>query len=412
MDIKVPPLAENVEMGTIVNVLVKEGDVVKKDQPVVEIETAKAVAPIASPTAGRVSKVHVKAGDEVPVGRTLVTVSENGASLKESIAPKADPKKVQKVEELVGEESEEVSTTPVAASPSIRKLARQLGINLARVKGSAHGGRITMEDLKAYIAKIQKRAEVPAKATAGKPALQSIDFSKWGPVSKKKISPLRKTIAQHMSDIWSTVPHVTQFDDADITTLLDYKKKYDAAYEAKGGNLTVTSFAIKAAVTALKKFPVLNSSLDESTDELVSKEYWHIGVAVDTEAGLIVPVLRDADKKSLLRISVELNQLAERTRQRKVSIEELQGSTFTISNLGGIGGAHFTPIIHKPNVAILGIGRGAKKPVFKNNQWEARIILPVALSYDHRVVDGADGARFIRAFVEALEQIPESDVKV
>jgi len=406
MDIKVPPLAENVEMGTIVNVLVNEGDVVKKDQPVVEIETAKAVAPIPSPTAGRVVKVHVKAGDEVPVGRTLVTVSENGASGKESAAPK----KVQKVEEPAEEESEETSSASVAASPSIRKLARQLGINLARVKGTAHGGRITTEDLKAYIARLQKKSAQAGRPE--KPALQSIDFSKWGPVSKKKISPLRRTIAEHMSDVWSTVPHVTQFDDADITTLMDYRKKYDAAYEAKGGNLTVTSFAIKAAVTALKRFPVLNSSLDESSDEIVSKEYWHIGIAVDTEAGLIVPVLRDADKKSLLQISVELNQLAERTRQRKVSLEELQGSSFTISNLGSIGGAHFTPIINKPNVAILGIGRGAKKPVFKNNQWEARIILPVALSYDHRVVDGADGARFIRAFVEALEQIPESEVKV
>ena len=419
MEIKVPHLAENVEMGTIVNILVQEGDTVKKDQPLVEIETAKAVAPIPSPIAGRVLKIHVKTGDEVPVGKTLVTVAENGAAPESSLAKFASKKSKKDADPIPAEdESEEIEELPetainasVAASPSIRKMARQLGIDLARVKGTANGGRITMEDLKAHILKLQKRSLAPGAKTE-KPAPQSIDFSKWGPVTRKKISSLRKTIGRHMSDVWATVPHVTQFDDADITALMDYRKKYGAAYESKGGHLTVTAFAIKAAVSALKKFPLLNASLDEAADELVYKEYYHIGVAVDTEAGLIVPVIRDADKKNMLQISVELNQIAERTRQRKISIEELQGSSFTISNLGGIGGSHFTPIINKPNVAILGIGRGETKPVWMNNKWEPRVLLPLAFSYDHRVVDGADGSRFIRAFVEALQQIPESDVKV
>ncbi|MBI4430503.1 MAG: 2-oxo acid dehydrogenase subunit E2 [Candidatus Omnitrophica bacterium] len=425
MEIKVPHLAENVENGTIVSILVQEGDVVKKDQPVVEIETAKAVAPIPSPVAGRVARIHVKTGEEVPVGKTLVTVAEDGVSAAKEKTPveKATLKKIKKpaqemAEESPVEEAPEAQTAdsgiPPAAPPSVRKVARQLGIDLRQVGGSERGGRITLNDVKAYIAKLQKRAEAGAGVVPAKPAghaVQSIDFSKWGPVTRKKLSSLRKTIGQRVTESWNTIPHVTQFDEADITKLMEYRKKYGEAYETRKGHLTITSFAIKAAVTALKKFPLVNSSLDEAADEVVYKEYFHIGIAVDTEAGLIVPVIRDADKKSLLQISVELDQLAERTRRRKVSLEELEGASFTISNLGGIGSAHFTPIVNKPNVAILGIGRGGPKPVFVNNKLEARILLPLALSYDHRVVDGADGARFIRAFVEALEQIPESDVR-
>jgi pyruvate dehydrogenase E2 component (dihydrolipoamide acetyltransferase) len=234
---------------------------------------------------------------------------------------------------------------------------------------------------------------------AARRAPESIDFSKWGPVEAKPLTPLRQKIAEKMTESWTTIPHVTQFDEADITALMALRKKYAPAYEKKGATLTLTSFILKAVVTALKKFPTVNSSLDEALQKLVEKKYYHIGVAVDTEQGLIVPVLRDVDKKTLLQVSKELGELAEKTRQRKVSLDELKGGTFTVSNLGGIGGSHFTPIVNKPEVAILGVGRGAGK-------------LPLSLSYDHRVIDGAVGARFIRAVAEALENFKEDEVKI
>jgi pyruvate dehydrogenase E2 component (dihydrolipoamide acetyltransferase) len=239
-----------------------------------------------------------------------------------------------------------------------------------------------------------------------------MDFSKWGSVTKKPLSPLRQVIARRMTENWNSIPHVTQFDEADITGLLALRKKYVEAYEKKGVRLTVTSFVLKAVADTLKKHPFFNSSLDESTQEIVLKEYVHIGVAVDTEAGLIVPVLRDADKKDLVQLSKDLEELATKARERKVSGEELKGGTFTISNQGGIGGGHFTPIINKPEVAILGLGKGATKAVVRENKIEPRTILPVALSYDHRVIDGGGAARFIVDLVKAIENFDESLVKV
>jgi pyruvate dehydrogenase E2 component (dihydrolipoamide acetyltransferase) len=226
------------------------------------------------------------------------------------------------------------------------------------------------------------------------------------------LSSLRKTIGEKITETWTTVPHVTQFDEADITELTVMRKKYAPAYEKKGAKLTVAPFALNAVIGPLKQYPQFNASFDEATSELVLKQYYHIGVAVDTEQGLIVPVVRDVDKKSLLELALELQQLAERARSRKVSLDELKGNSFTISNLGGIGGAHFTPIINRPDVAILGIGRGALKPVVRDGKIEPRMMLPLALSYDHRVIDGADGARFVRAVVEAFEQFKEADVKI
>jgi pyruvate dehydrogenase E2 component (dihydrolipoamide acetyltransferase) len=243
-----------------------------------------------------------------------------------------------------------------------------------------------------------------------------VDFSKWGPVERKPATSLRRKIGEKMSESWTTIPHVTQFDEADITALMELRKKYSAAYEKKGAKLTVTHFIMKAVVAALKKYPAFNASLDESSGEIVFKKYFHLGVAVDTEQGLIVPVLRDADKKSLFELAKELDALAEKTRQRKVSIEELKGGSFTISNLGSIGGQYFTPIINKPEVAILGVSRGVLKPVvvkLKTKEVvEARLMMPLALSYDHRVVDGADGARFMRTLVEALQNFEEKEVKL
>jgi len=265
-----------------------------------------------------------------------------------------------------------------------------------------------------YIQHLQQIADAPRPVSEKieKPALKEIDFSRWGSIEKKRMSSLRRTVGQRMYDSWSTIPHITQMDEADITDLLALRKKYAAAFEKKGAYLTLTPFALRAAVAALKKYPIFNSSMDEATGEIVYKDYFHLGVAVDTEAGLIVPVLRDVDKKRLWDLAVELNELVEKTRQRKVSLEELQGGTFTISNQGGIGGGHFTPIINKPEVAVLGLGRGILKPVVKKAKVETRMMLPLCLSYDHRVIDGADAVRFMMELVQALENFKDADLKL
>ncbi len=419
MDIRVPRLGEGAESGTVVSVLVKEGDKIGKDQILIELENEKAVAPIPSSHAGTVSKVYVKVGDKVSVGQSIISLTESGAgAVSGAVAMQAPESKAPQSSSVAPAEYvyESKSGFPPPASPSIRKMAQEIGLDLAKVKGSEHGGRITLEDIKAYVHSLQRTAftakEMPASSFKAAPAQESIDFSKWGPVSKKPFSSLRQKISQKMTESWTTIPHVTQFDEADITALMALRKKYTAKYEKKGANLTLTSFVLKAVVGALKKFQVFNASLDEKTQELVYKEYYHLGIAVDTEQGLIVPVLRDVDKKKLLDLSKELAALAEKTRQRKVSLEELKGGTFTISNLGGIGGTYFTPIINKPEVAILGVGRGVLRPVYKKEKAAPSLMLPLALSYDHRVIDGAAGARFIRAVAEALENFSEKDVKI
>jgi pyruvate dehydrogenase E2 component (dihydrolipoamide acetyltransferase) len=272
-----------------------------------------------------------------------------------------------------------------------------------------------MADLRAYIQRLQKLASQqkgPAAAAPAKPAAPQIDFSKWGRVTKKKLSPLREVIARRMWENWNAVPHVTQFDEVDITGLLALRKKYVAAYEKKGARLTVTSFVLKAVVDMLKKHPIFNCSLDEVAQEIVFKEYYHLGIAVDTEAGLIVPVIRDADKKNLVELSKALEELAAKARDRKVTAEEMKGGTFTISNQGGIGGGHFTPIVNKPEVAILGLGRAAAKPVAREGKVEIRTLMPLGLSYDHRVIDGGAAARFVTDLVRALEDFPEGEVKI
>jgi len=427
MDVKLPRLGEGADSGTVVNLFVKEGDQIAKDQPVLELENEKAVATIPSTATGTVAKVFVKAGDKISVGQKLLSVSESGATptaakpagaakpATKAAAPEPEPEP-EPEEETSAEDSESIekSNAAVAASPVIRKLARDLGIDLARVRGSARGGRVTMEDLRGYIQRLKKLA-AQSKAAAGaqaKPAAESIDFSKWGSVTKKPLSPLRQVIARRMTENWNAIPHVTQFDDADITGILALRKKYVAAYEKKGARLTVTTFILKAVAETLKKHPTLNSSLDEVTQEIILKEYVHLGIAVDTEAGLIVPVLRDADKKDLAQLSKELEELATKARERKVSGEELKGGSFTISNQGGIGGAHFTPIVNKPEVAILGLGKGAAKAVVREAKIESRMMLPVALSYDHRVIDGGVAARFIVDLVKAIENFDEKLVKM
>lgn len=430
MDVKLPNLGEGADTGTVVNVFVKEGDKIEKDQPLLELENEKAVATIPSSASGVVAKLYIKSGDKISVGQRIISITEGGNGAPPAAKPSREPARPQavqaapqvveelpEVEEAAGaEEPIAPSNGAVAAAPSIRRMADELGIDLGRIRGSERGGRIVLADVRAYIQKLIRAAQQPkagaAAPSAAKPAAEKIDFSKWGEISKKPMSPLRKVISRRMVENWNAIPHVTQFDEADITSLLEMRKKYVGAYEQKGARLTVTSFVLKAVVAALKKHPIFNSSLDEVSEEIVYKEYYHIGIAVDTEAGLIVPVIRDVDKKSLVDVSKELEELAKKARDRKVSAEELKGGTFTISNQGGIGGAQFTPIVNKPEVAILGLGKGALKPVVRNKLIEPRMMLPIGLSYDHRVIDGAAAARFTVELLQAIENFNESEVKI
>ena len=422
MDFKLPKLGEGADYGTVVNLFVKEGDTVAKDQTILELESEKAVASIPSTVAGVVTKVYVKQGDKISVGARIFAVGAAGAA-----APAAEPEPVTasapsakaaaSPAAFQAEDVSDLSPSGVApaASPSVRKIASDLGIELNRVRGGGRGGRIELSDLKNYIARLQKLALAPksvAEAGPAKPVLESIDFSKWGPVLKKSVTPLRKTIARRMTENWNAIPHVTQFDEADITGLLELRKKYVAAYEQKGAKLTVTVLVLKAVADALRKHPIFNSSLDEVTDEVVIKEYIHIGIAVDTEAGLIVPVIRDVNKKSLFQLSKELEEVGTKARERKVTGEDLKGGSFTISNQGAIGGGHFTPIVNKPEVAILGLGKGAVKPVVREGKIETRTLLPISISYDHRVIDGGNAARFTVDLVSAIQNIAEADVKL
>ncbi|MCX7722717.1 MAG: 2-oxo acid dehydrogenase subunit E2 [Verrucomicrobiae bacterium] len=439
MDVKLPQLGEGVDSAVVVGVLVKEGDTVAKDQPLLELESEKAIATLPSPGAGVVTKLHVKQGDKVTVGQILVTLGhaagagapapqpapaapaaalaapelEDAAVAAPEPEPQVEPESVAAVAEPAEEAVPPRVAAPVAP-PSIRKLALELGIDLTRVRGTGPGGRIGMADLRAYIQRLQKAAEKPKPAPA-KPAPTApaqIDFAKWGPVSRQPLTPLRQVIARRMLENWTSIPHVTQFDEADLTVVNQLRAKYDPVYKQRGARLTPTVFLIKAVAAMLRKYPVFNSSLDEARQELVLKQYVHIGIAVDTEHGLIVPVLRDADKKTMLELALELEQLVQRTRERKVSGDELKGGTFTISNQGAIGSAHFTPIINKPEVAILGVGRGALKPVVRDGKIELRQMLPLALSYDHRVIDGGMAARFMVDLVKAIEQFEEQNLSV
>jgi len=435
MDVKLPKLGEGADSGVVVNVFVKEGDTVAKDQPVLELENEKAVASIPSTAAGVVGKVFVKAGDRISVGQRLISVEGAAgapapattaapapaaapAPKRAAVRPAAAPEPEAVEEELEEDADVNPGVTPVA-SPSVRKVARELGINLAKIHGSESGGRIVMGDVKAYIQRLIARASVKARPAAtaapaapAKPVPVSIDFSQWGPVIKKSITPLRQVIARRMLENWNAIPHVTQFDNIDFTKLNELRKKYAAAYEAQGSKLTLTPLVLKGIVEALKKHPIFNSSLDEATNEIVIKEYYHLGIAVDTEQGLIVPVIRDVDKKSVLEIAKELEVLAAKARDRKVTGDELKGGTFTISNQGAIGGAHFTPIVNKPEVAILGLGRGALQPVVREGKVEIRLMTPIGLSYDHRVIDGGSAARFTVDLIAALQDFKEETVKI
>ena len=422
IEFKVPDLGENIESADVINVLVKVGDLISKDQGVIEIETDKATVEVPSSVAGKIVDVIVKIGDKVKVGDVLIKVESAVAvtpSKKEVVEAKEEPAKkpvqttTEKVELPKGELTElkpgERDDQPpilrgsAPAAPSVRRIARELGVDINKVPGSGEGGRISMDDVKAYVKKIMEGKAEAVGVGVKKEALP--DFTKYGEIERVAMNKIRAKTATHLSYAWSVIPHVTQFDKTDITEFEKDRKELSKKVEEHGAKLTVTGILIKIIAEGMKKFPQFNTSIDMDSKEIIYKKYINIGVAVDTEYGLLVPVIKNADKKNLIDISVELNTLAAKARDKKLSLEEMQGGCFTITNLGGIGGTYFTPIINSPEVAILGVSRGNYEPVYsKDGKFEPRLMLPLSLSYDHRIIDGADAIRFLRWVCEALEE--------
>ena len=537
-DFTLPELGENITSGDVLRVLVKPGDQLAKEQPVVELETDKATIEVPSSVEGKISAVNVKQGDKVKVGQVILSVAdsagqESGTEKQEGrkaerqeskdgrqegekeqqeggkekqeggkerqeggkeraegrkekqaeVAPKqtdvqrpdakaeqaekteavgantaakvpsgepgleqhvegarretaadkagtrraaaepADedepaetPQRSQKEEpQPRGQKVVDISrgarqpaesaaapeTPPAPAAPSVRRMARELGVDINEVPGSGPAGRISVDDVKAHAKRI-----VASPGRGGAPAVALPDFTRFGEIDRQPMRAVRRKTAENLSAAWQTIPHVTQFDLADITALEELRKKYAKQVEAAGGNLTVTAIAVKVVAAALRVFPQFNASIDLTADEIILKKYVHVGVAVDTDRGLLVPVIRNADQKNIVQLAVELAQLSEKARTRKIALEEMQGGCFSISNLGGIGGTYFTPIVNAPEVAILGISRARVEPVFQKDtgQFAPRTMLPLSLSYDHRAIDGADGIRFLRWVAEALEQ--------
>jgi pyruvate dehydrogenase E2 component (dihydrolipoamide acetyltransferase) len=427
-EFKVPELGESVAGGDVTRVLVKVGDVIVRDQAVLELETDKATVEVPSSVAGRVTEIRVKQGDKIKVG-AVVFIVEDGAGgvaapeedrpTRSSSAPvleqpakvvsmaarhAPEPAKPVKAEASGPVKPTRAPNSPAApASPSVRRLAREIGVDIHEVHGSGPHGRISDEDVKEHARRLLTSTET-TPAGAVRPSAPLPDFERWGAVERQPMSNVRRTTSDRLSHAWNTIPHVTQFDKADITAMEELRKKYREQVHAAGGNLTVTAMLVKVIATAVKQFPQFNASLDPQAEEIVYKKYVHVGVAVDTERGLLVPVVRHADQKNITQISIDVHQAAERARARKLTLEEMSGGSITISNLGGIGGTYFTPIVNWPEVAILGVSRGILEPVWRNGAFEPRQLLPLSLSYDHRAIDGADAMRFLRWVVEAIEQ--------
>lgn len=427
-----PELGEGIEEGDVIQILVAVGEHITKDQPIIELETDKAVIEVPAPVAGEVQAIHIAAGDKAKVGQLLLSVEtaeHEGTSESATIPSQAEPvppakaaispasaadtgKSASQAEQLAAAQPEvpvlqddAVQTQDqgltAAAPPSVRRLAREIGVDINRVTGTGIAGRIGEDDVKRYARQLLAAQQGAPPATPSG-AAQLPDFSHWGPIERQSMTNVRRLTAQTMFRAWNTIPHVTQFGKADITELEQMRQRYADRAIALGGKLTVTAVLLKAVVATLKRFPQFNASLDMDKHEIIYKHYYHIGVAVDTERGLLVPVIRDVDRKSMLDLAVELSAISERTRERKISLDEMQGGTFTITNLGGLGAMPFTPIINPPEVAILGVARSTLEPFYRDQTFEPRRMLPLALSYDHRLVDGADGARFMQMLTAIL----------
>jgi len=409
-----PDLGEGLTEAEIIAVLVREGDVIKEDAPLLEVETDKAQVEIPSPIAGRVEQIHVQPGQTVKVGTVLVTFSDDGAATGSAPVAAAAPRGAPARSAAPPPPASPSPTAgPVAATPATRRLARELGVDLKTVRGTGPGGRVLDADVRAA-ASGPRAAPPPAKpATPAGPAkpLASVGleapplprFEQWGQVERTPLSHLRRTIAERMTLSATLIPHVTHFDRADITDLDAIITRSLEGARAKGVTLTLTGFILKAAALALRGHPQFNATLDPAAGELILKRYHHLGVAVATDRGLIVPVLRDVDQKPVLEIARELAALAQRVREGKATLEDLRGGSFTITNIGALGGTAAVPIINYPEVAILGVARARLEPVVRQGQIVPRLLLPLTLTFDHRVADGADGARFAAEIVSRLE---------
>jgi len=436
VDIRIPDISENVESGKVVSVLVKVGDTVDVDDVLIELETEKAVVEIPSTVAGIISELFAEEGEEKNVGEVIARIDIAVEAPKDDPSADVDSAETAKTSQPIEEQTritapdtpeteqppetrppvrkearpavpEEKPSPPepvavVPASPSIRRLARELGVDVTAVSGSGPRGRITEADVKAHVRQTAGVGGTVAAAFTGEPTLP--DFSRWGDIETVELPTVRRVVAESVTTSWHTIPHVTQFDRADITSLEEFIEKNAKKAASKGVKLTVTAILVRVCAEALKQFPRFNASMDMTNRQIVYKNYRHIGIAVDTENGLLVPVLRNADEKGILDIAGEIADIAERARSRKVKPDELEGGTFTLSNQGGIGGTNFTPVVLWPQVAILGVSRSSIEPVMINGNFEPRTILPLSLSYDHRMIDGADAARFMRWICDSLEQ--------
>ena len=415
----------------VIEILVAEGDMVQAEDSLITVESDKASMEIPSSESGKVVKVRVNLGDNIAEGSVIVMMEVSDSA---TASPKeADSKPVTAKKEETGCTHEKMApakstpaksspgklpsnkTSPTAvideirfskayASPSVRKFARELGVDLGGVEGTSRKGRINKEDVKGFVKKAMTTSGGAGASLGLKPA-QEIDFSQWGDIESEALSKINKLTGQHVHRSWVTIPHVTQFDEADITEMEAFRKQMGKEMEKEGIKITPLAFIVWAVVASLKAFPRFNSSLDITGENLIIKKYFNIGVAVDTPNGLVVPVIREADQKSLVQISQEIRELATKARDKKLKPSDMQGGCFTISSLGGIGGTKFTPIVNAPEVAILGVSRSKMEPVWNGTEFEPRLILPLSLSYDHRVIDGADGARFTTHLSKMLSDI-------
>src|SRR5438128_333005 len=439
-EFKLPELGENIDQGDLVRLMIAPGSNVAEGQPIMELETDKAVVEVPSSVTGVVKEVKVKQGEKVKVGQVIFTLEGGAAPQPEPQRPHTSP-----VEHLSGQQAARMAfqaaiqaegkteeqalppdqpmpippaftmpaqlgkvagtehREPVAAAPHVRRLARELGIDIHDVKGAGPGGRISEDDVKAQAkAMLGAAAKAPRAGHFVEPALP--DFAKWGKIERVSMRGIRRKTAQHLAEAWNTIPHVTHHDRADITELEQLRARFAPKAEKAGGKMTVTAIALKVCASALRIFPQFNASIDMGREEIVYKQYINIGVAVDTDRGLLVPVIRDVDKKNIVELAAELTQLSQKAREKKLAPAEMEGGTFTITNLGGIGGTGFSPIVNHPEVAILGLSRSSMQPEWINGKFEPRLVLPLSLSYDHRLIDGADAARFLRWIAEAFEQ--------
>ncbi|HDP35396.1 MAG TPA: biotin/lipoyl-binding protein [Candidatus Hydrogenedentes bacterium] len=412
-EFRLPELGENVATGAVTKILVAVGDAVASGQNVLEIETDKAVAEIPCPLSGKIVEIRVREGQKISPGEVILVVEESAASGEdksaevEKVAVESDtadavPRKKAKIAEPL---TEKMRRDVARAAPSVRQLAREHGIVLEEVPTADPTGKITAQDVLKYAAARKENAPLSESADETVTADSNLrqDSDKWGKVTIEPMNAVRSKAAAHLTHCWTTIPHVTHFDKADITELDKFRKHYARQAEAAGAHLTVTAFLIKLLPDVFKRFPRMNATVDMDRQLFVLKQYCNIGVAVDTPNGLIVPVIRHVDKKNVMNIAIEMADSASRARERKLALEDMQGGGFTVSNLGGMGGYAFTPIINAPETAILGVSRAGMEPVYNGKDFEPRLMLPLSLSYDHRCIDGADAARFLRYLCESLE---------